>query len=165
MAWLSGWRIGRIPPFTGWCRRGFIRWSGPGVTGRRRWATRTDMRRNTLRYCALRGLLHHLPRLYRLARQIPAAVEDGDDINVLGFYPIDDAVVLKDQLSNIFTVGLWNLAPDLGMFGERFHGLENLLHKSPRVVRGVLRDVRLQFPQVGTGAGRPLNGHCPTARL
>src|SRR3989344_5129332 len=124
-----------------------------------------DMRRNTLRYCALRGLLHHLPRLYRLASQIPAAVEDGDDINVPGFDPIDDAVVLKDQLSNILTVGLWNLAPDLGMFGERLHGFENLLHKSPRVVRGVLRDVRPQFPQVGTGAGRPLNGHCPTARL
>src|SRR3989344_2512917 len=42
-------------------------------------------------------------------------MEDSDDINVLGLDPIDDAVVLKDQLSNILTVGFWNLAPDLGM--------------------------------------------------
>ena len=32
---------------------------GPGVPGRRCWITPTDMRRNTLRYCALRGLHSH----------------------------------------------------------------------------------------------------------
>lgn len=43
------------------------------------------------------GHLPNLPRFRRLPRQIPAAVEDGQDMHLLQLYKINDPVPLEEE--------------------------------------------------------------------
>jgi len=46
--------------------------------------------------------------------QVPAAVDDGQDLDSLSQYTVDDAVTLLDQLTNVFILSFGNHPSQLG---------------------------------------------------
>jgi len=58
--------------------------------------------------------LAYFPRWRSALCEVSAAVDDGEDLDSLAHYPVDDAVLLIHQLSNVLILSFRNYPPQLG---------------------------------------------------
>jgi hypothetical protein len=71
------------------------------------------------------------------ARQVAAAVDHGQDINVVGLVQVQYPVALEDQLPDIVTVfGFRHFPSQFREIFQRFRRLKDAFDKLPGIIRG-----------------------------
>ena len=120
------------------------------------------------RYALNRNLLYRsspqCPRLMFHPRQVAAAVDHGQDVNVVALVQVDNAVVLEEQFPDVFSVpGFRHFPSQFREILQRFRRFKNPFGELPSIIRGVLGDIGMDPRQIFQCRFCPFNPHCPTA--
>ena len=107
--------------------------------------------------------LPHRPRLLFHARQVPVAVDNGQDEYEVVLVEVHNPVALEDQLPDIFSgFSFRHFSSQFREIFQQFSHLKDTLYELPGIIRGILGDIGLNTCQILPRRFRPFNPHCPT---